>query len=208
LGNFITVKDFLNKYSADTLKLFFLTTHYSNHIDFTWDIIEQKREALYKIIRLLDDIKKAEDGKYSYAEEDDDPSEIMSVEEFTKEANDIRKRFAFRMDDNFDTPRAIAVIFDIVSSCILALGGGKKYLPVLKNVRETILELGIILGLRFESGALSIPEDEINKRIEFRKKLKQGKLYKEADEVRAGLEKEGIILEDLSNGETNWRRKS
>ena len=207
LGNFITIKKFIDENKdTDILKLFFLTTRYSNPIDFTQDIIKQKREALNNIIRVLDNIKKAEKGKYPDTGEDN-PSEIMSVEQFEKKVDSIRGRFEFRMDDNFDTPRAIAVIFGIVSSCRLALYGSKEYLPGLKKARKTILELGIILGLRFESGSLPVPEEEIEKLIEFRQKLKQKKLYKEADKVRAELEKVGIILEDTKGGKTAWRRK-
>ncbi|MDD5167099.1 MAG: cysteine--tRNA ligase, partial [Candidatus Omnitrophica bacterium] len=66
LGNFVTIKDFLAKYPADVLKLFFLQTHYSQPVDFTWEAMEEKRSALERITIFLGMVKKREEGSESF----------------------------------------------------------------------------------------------------------------------------------------------
>ncbi len=194
LGNYVSIKDVLNRYPADVLKLFFLGTHYSHPIDFSWEKMESAKSAYERFTILFKKIER---------------EVIVTGGSDTLNANilGLKQRFESAMDDNFNTPEALAALFEIVnlSNKILEKKPNSHQF-MLKYAFDTLRELGGVLGLSFKD----IPKDEsdlnIEKQIAARDTLrKQGK-YKEADEIRQALEKNGIILEDVK-GKTYWRRK-
>lgn len=208
LGNFITVNDFLTKYPPDVLKLFFLQTHYSQPIDFTWDRIKEKQKALYRITTFIKFVRQREQGKGFFVMTD--LKKKISPEELSKNVEEVSQGFGEAMDNDFNTPNAVAVLFEIVNICDNILGDisyTKEHLPVLIKAKQTIENFGNILGLSFEETPLSIPEEEIERIISLRKQLRDRGMYKEADQLRVELEEKGIILEDTKDGKTIPRRK-
>jgi len=195
LGNFVTIKDFIDKYKdADILKLFFLSTHYSHPIDYNETRITEAREALDRINILMGKIKKLKGKK----------SSRMSL----KDLEDIRNRFIQAMDDDFNMPEGLARIFDLVSLAN-------------KNIDDTVfaikagnllLELTGIFGLDIKKkiGQCNLPSRvtvfQIEELIEKRNKAREIGAFKEADRIRKELEEKGIILEDTKEG-TTWRSK-
>ncbi|MDD4981010.1 MAG: cysteine--tRNA ligase [Candidatus Omnitrophica bacterium] len=200
LGNFVTVKDLLAKYNSDVLKLFFLQTHYSQPIDFTWDRMEEKKSALETLRDFSRRVKEAEERK------DYTDKAVVNPEELCKEIGWYRNRFEPSMDDDFNTPNVVAVLFEIVRFCNKKINYTQEYLQPLRYASQTIKELGSILGLSLDEDTFSITE-EIGTKINRRTELKKQKKFKEADQIRQDLEKEGIILEDTKDGKTIWRRK-
>jgi len=172
LGNFITIEEILSKYSADVLKILFLQTHYSHPVDFSWERMAEARRAMERFNVALKSKPKVRD---------------TGIEEF-------RKRFEDAMDDDFNAPSALAVLFDLVTH-INKHGAGKNLL----------LELGEVLGL-FEKRKTPKLKIEIKKLIEERNKARKAKDFKAADKIREKLDKMGIILEDQKDG-TGWRVK-
>jgi cysteinyl-tRNA synthetase len=208
LGNFVTVDDFLAKFSPDVLKLFFLQAHYSQPVDFTWDKIEEKQKAIYRIINFLKFVKQREEGKESFVKTK--LKKIVSSEELHNKVEETRKNFEKDMDDDFNTPNAVAALFELTRTSENVLGDisyKKEHLPFLKYARQTIEELGGILSLSFKEGPLSMPEVDIQNIIKTRNNLKKQKLFKEADQLREDLENKGIVLEDTHDGKTTFRRK-
>jgi len=190
LGNFITVKDFLDKYkNADFLKLLFLSTHYSHPVDFTEEKIREAKEALDRIYIFLDKVN-GQLGKDSLKE--------------IKEILEIKARFEAVMDDDFNTPEALASIFDLVKLANKNI----KDLDFIRATADTLRGLCHILGLSLErvSEASLFSDEEIDSMILSRKKAKSEKNYKLADDIRKDLEEKGIILEDAKDV-TTWRRK-
>ena len=112
------------------------------------------------------------------------------------------------MDDDFNTPRAMAALFDTVNSCNKLLDSNDvSKSAVLNYARGLIKEMAGILGLTFERGGLSgISDQEVDKKINLRLGLRKEKKFQEADNLRKELEAAGIILEDTKEG-TVWRRK-
>ncbi|MDD4940182.1 MAG: cysteine--tRNA ligase [Candidatus Omnitrophica bacterium] len=207
LGNFVTVKDFLSKYPSDVLKFFFLGVHYTQPIDFTWDKIQEKQKALYRLITFLKYVGRREGGKGFIVKTD--LKNKISAEELLSEIKEATKNFDKAMDDDFNTSNALAVIFEMVRSCdkiLYDVSYTEEYLPILKEAKQLVEKLGKIFGVSFKESLFSIPDEDIKRIIDIREGLKKQKLFKEADSLRSELEEKGIILEDSKDG-TTWRRK-
>jgi cysteinyl-tRNA synthetase len=205
LGNFITVKDALAKYPADVLKIFFLQAHYSSPIDFSDDKMKEAGQALERISILLGKIEKSVSGNRSEAVD----NKIPEIEE-------LKNKFTESMDDDFNTPQALACIFDLVSIA------NKKIddIRFIYNARIVIEDLlknifGIFphkkIELIFEekislSDDISAEKVTVKELIDARNEARKKRDFPKADKIRKELEKNGIILEDIKDG-TTWRRK-
>ncbi len=209
LGNFITIKEFINKYKyADLLKLFFLSTHYSHPIDYTDEKIEEAKKALERILILMGKIEERAAGRPSQA----------SGKEF-KEIEEIKNKFMSAMDDDFNTPQALASIFELVNVTNKNIDD-LKFINNAKTVIKELLDIfGITLvvnitimveALELKADVLEpkvFASDEINRRIEERNEARIKKDFATSDRIRKELEEMGIILEDIKDGKTTWRRK-
>jgi cysteinyl-tRNA synthetase len=172
LGNFITVRGALKNHDAKVLRYFYLTAHYRSPIDFSEELLDQAKHALE---RLNDFTKKVKNSK------DKDNEKLI---EKTK------KEFLKHMDDDFDTVKALATIFDFVKE-INKKGGSKKSY-------ELMLEFDKIFNiLSVEDVKLS---PEIKKLVAEREKARKEEDYGKADKIRQDLKKKGYILEDLKEG--------
>ena len=200
LGNFITIKDVLSRYPvADILKIFYLQAHYSSPIDFSW----QKLEEIKKGYERIDILRKKLKEKYGMVDI------TRRFKSGTGSMKDFKDRFIERMDDNFDTPGALAVLFEMVNGCNKLIDRDEKYKPyILKYAFDVMKEMTDIFGLTFlKERPSTISDDEIGRKIILRLELRKQKKYKEADEIRQDLATHGIILEDTNDGEAEWRRK-
>jgi len=195
LGNFITIKDFMNKYKdADLLKLFFLSAHYSSPIDYSDKEIGEAKKKLERISILLGIIQEKLKN-LQYQPKSCENSQIKSIKE----------EFIAAMDDDFNTPKALAAIFELVS----VTNKNIDDLGFINNAGITLDELLGILGISLENmlARHSFLEKEIVALILEREKARKEKNYALSDEVRKKLEENGIILEDTKDGKTIWRRK-
>jgi len=190
LGNFITVKDFLSKNkNADLLKLLFLSTHYSHPVDYTDDKIREAGQALERISILQDKLGKSLSGKVSGKV----PQELTGVKE----------KFIKAMDDDFNTPQAMAAIFDLVNIANKNIDD----LNFISSAGSILKELTNIFGLALEKGADSKElQETVHLLIARRNEARKNKDFKRSDEIRKELEAKGIILEDTKDG-TTWRKK-
>ena len=210
LGNFVTIKGLLKEFPPDVVKLFFLSAHYSQPIDFTKDKMKEKKVALRKILNFMKKVEKREKGDAFMAQTSF--KKVISPEVLRQRIQQERERFGRVMDDDFNTPQAVACLFEIIRQCNKVLMDvaytQDKYLEVIKLAGEVIKDFSYILGLSFKErqDELLISEEEIDNSIKTREGLREQKMFKEADQVRKELEEEGIILEDTKQG-TTWRRK-
>jgi len=190
LGNFVTISDFITKYQdADLLKLFFLSTHYSHPIDYTESKIKEVRQAKNRIKLFLDKSRKMLKGK------------DIGFKDY-EEIRRLRDKFQDVMDDDFNTPQALACLFDLMSLA------NKKIedLCFVYNAKEALKEFMRIFGIKIKEGELLIGP-KIESMVKQREEAKKKKNYALADKIRADLEENGIILEDTKDGKTTWRRK-
>ncbi|MBM3245057.1 MAG: cysteine--tRNA ligase [Candidatus Omnitrophica bacterium] len=207
-GNFVTIRNFLGKYPAGVLKLFFLQTHYSQPIDFTWAAMEEKRSALDRIMIFLKTLERREKGIEPFTRTN--LKNILSPVELKNIINDFRQDFIDAMDDDFNSPQAVGALFEIITASNKILcdrGFTEAHLEPLSYARDVVLELGGILGLDFSPLKPALAEDEIDKLISLRQDLKNQKKFDEADRIKKELLEKNIVLEDIKGGKTLWRVK-
>ena len=195
LGNFITVKDFLDKHkNADLLKLLFLSTHYSHPVDYTDEKIQEARQALDRISILWGKISQLGEEKFTGKI----PEELKAV----------KNKFISAMDDDFNTPQGLAAIFELVSIANKNI----DHQEFVSASREILSELSMLFGLNVGSSVkldalvLSLGSPDVEVLIQARNEARKNKDFKKSDEIRKELEAMGIILEDTKDG-TTWRRK-
>ncbi|OGX39344.1 MAG: hypothetical protein A2984_02545 [Omnitrophica WOR_2 bacterium RIFCSPLOWO2_01_FULL_41_12] len=118
-----------------------------------------------------------------------------------------REAFEKAMDDDFNTPVALGVLFNMVNECNKILDNkedDRRFM--LQYVMKTIIELGGIFGLSFKDISVEKSDTWVTIAIAQREQLRKENKFKEADEIRKMLEEKGVILEDTKEG-TTWRRK-
>ncbi|MBU1061435.1 MAG: cysteine--tRNA ligase [Candidatus Omnitrophica bacterium] len=210
LGNFVTIDEVLNKYSPDVLKTLFLQTHYSKPVDFSWERMEEARKAYERLCRMREEahniIEKLDDKKRK---------EIERKAKTGKEFEYICSRFEEAMDDDFNMPKAWAVVQNDITAMNSTIQQYRQLTYKSTSLQElyyTCYELlpkiAEVFGLTFEQKEkqLAIPKEEVAKLIDLRDKARAKKDFKTADRIREELNKAGIILED-QKGETTWRLK-
>jgi cysteinyl-tRNA synthetase len=192
-GNFITIKDFILKYSdSDLLKIFFLFTHYSHPVDYTEEKILEARSAKERILTFLNKTKPSFRQKY------------LSFRKEHNKLNKIRDKFIEKLNDDFNTPEAFSCLFEAVNI-------GNKNIEDRGFAVEAyflVLEMAKILGLSLRPlrKEIKVSDREVMVKIRLRDVARKDKDYVLADKIRKELEGEGVILEDLKNGSTIWRR--
>ncbi|MDD5196243.1 MAG: cysteine--tRNA ligase [Candidatus Omnitrophica bacterium] len=195
LGNFITVQDFLDKYkNADLLKLLFLSTHYTHPVDYTDEKIQEAKKSYERFQILFQKIDR-EFGSRDTAKLPTGSKGNISI---------FKDKFVKAMDDDFNTPQALGVLFDMVTECNKIFDSDKRF--ILRTAMETIIELANIFGLSFGEIKEEKSDNWVMTAIAMREQFRKDKKFKEADEIRKELEVKGIILEDTKDG-TIPRRK-
>ena len=192
LGNFITIKDVIGKYPADILKLFYLGAHYSSSIDFSWEKMDEAKKAYGRIDILLGKLSKVSGQKRQRFEQ---------IEKF-------RKEFTEAMDDDFNMPKALGVLFEIINECnkLIETDDATKDAKLLCGL-DLIKEIADIFVFTFKRKDLTdVSDEQIEEEINLRLDCKKNKDFEAADKIRKDLEGKGIILEDTKEG-TTWRRK-
>lgn len=183
LGNFITVNEALSKFSTDALRLFFLSSHYRSPLSYTNENVLAQERALERIRAAL----KESSGN--------GPS--LTTESYNK-------RFDEAMDDDLNTPRALAVIFDLCRDINRARDEGGS----VDQAQKLLLNLGGILGLTFADDNDSKDIEAapfIDLLISIRKELREAKQFSVADSIRDNLTALGVTLEDSPKG-TTWKK--
>ncbi|MBU1677297.1 MAG: cysteine--tRNA ligase [Bacteroidetes bacterium] len=196
LGNFFTARDILKKYSAEAIRLFFCQTHYSGPLAFSEELIASSEKGLEKISNFVEFIN----SKSSYGE-----SEGV---ECSFDFDFFLSRFVTAMDDDFNTPQAVAAIFNFIKSANkYAVENPKLNSDFFVKAGEFIQKTaGDVLGIADFKQTNKIDQtlshDLVNLLIEIRQKAKVEKNYSLADEIRDKLNSFGISLKDSKEGTT------
>jgi len=183
LGNFFTIREILAEFDAEVVRFFILRAHYRSPLNYSDVHLHDARAAL---TRLYTALKGAPEGASNV-----DWSEPHAI------------RFKAAMDDDFGTPEAVAVLFDLAN----AINRGESAL------QSQLRGLGSVLGLLerdprafLQAGAgEGMPEAQIEAAIAARLAARKSRNWAEADRIRDELTAAGVILEDGSGG-TSWRR--
>ena len=182
LGNFFTIRDILKKYDPEVVRFFILRAHYRSPLNYSDQHLDDAKAALTRLYTALKDVK-ADAAKVDWAEPH-------------------ARRFKEAMDDDFGTPEAVAVLFELANR---VNSGGTRLASQLRA-------LAGILGLLqrdpmsfLQARPAGVAEDWINAKIAEREAARKAKDYAAADRIRKELAAAGIALED-KGGKTTWRR--
>ncbi len=193
LGNFFTARDVLKKYSANTIRIFFSQTHYAGQLNFSAELLDAAEKGLEKITNLAQRIN----------------SITPSIEKGLNTFENERYLFAFEsaMDDNFNTPQAIAAIFDFTRDFNKFLSKNEKLpLEVFENAKEFLKStLTDVLGIEVFKKENSEDSKEsflMEVLISLRDEAKKNRNYELADDIRNKLKDVGVVLEDSKDGTT------
>ncbi len=196
LGNFYTAREVLKKYPAEAVRLLFAQTHYAAPLNFSFELLDSAKKATERIKSLAKNIaEKLAEEKFG-----DDTSEIDFAE--------FERKFTEAVDDDFNFPKGVAVIFDFVKVAnreIQTKNLPKSFYENAKNFLEKTAEevLGILDFGALDEAKRDSKEDELIRiLIEIRAKAKAEKNYALADEIRNRLSEIGIILRDGKDGTT------
>ena len=197
LGNFFTARDILKKYSAEAIRLFFAQTYYGGPLNFSEELIASAEKGIEKIrnlaIKVEEEIKK------------DNVNGVLPDFDFTNYYNE----FKTVMDDDFNTPKGAAVIFDFVRHANkvitenpnLGVAFYRELRKFLKDTAENVL--GFIHFDELNKTNIDSNEDDlIQMLIKIRNILKKDKNFILADLIRDDLNKIGIVLQDSKEGVT------
>ena len=182
LGNIITIREGLDKYGADGLRLFVLTSHYRSPLSYSEEALESGKRAAERL-RLAATLPGG-----------NGPPADVSVESY-------RQRFVEAMDDDLNTPAALAALFDLARDVNRARDEGRG----IAEAQGTLRELAGVLGLTLQEPEAAMGAAPfIDLVVQLRNDLREAKQFEQADRVRAGLAELGITLEDGPKG-TRWR---
>ena len=184
LGNFFTIRDILEKYDGEVVRFFLISSHYRSHVSYLDNSLD---EAQAKLERFYNALQEANAG------------EAVDID------NEYSKRFHAAMDDDFNTPEAIAALFDLVREVNkttgdeqAALAGQLKYLGGVLGCLQADPQTFLQAGAGDDAAWI---EEMIAKRIA----AKKAKDFATADAVRDELVAKGIVLKDGPEG-TSWSK--
>ena len=226
LGNFFLLREILGKFSGNVVRLFILGTHYRKPINFSMDNIEDSRKTLKNIVTAMNGfseiIEKFSD-KVPHKEEISDNtvnnSENNSINEFREKVDELDRQFIEAMDEDMNTPQALAAIFDQlketkkfsvnVSNKEEAEALKYSYNSLKKKIEDV---LGIVINVEEESGNLKnndkLTGNLIELLIKLRADARKEKNFKLSDEIRDNLKELGIEIQDNKDGTTDYTMQS
>ena len=184
IGNVITVGEALSRFSAPALRLFFLSSHYRNPLVYSDQNILAQERAIERIRNAANSDGKCADG------------EVLDASEY-------RRTFVEAMDDDFNTPRALAAIFDLSRDINRSSEQGNDTSSAQKTLRELVGVLGIDLNEPTSDASGDIAPF-VDLLVQIRTELRSARQFALADKIRDELADRGVSLEDSGSG-TEWR---
>lgn len=192
LGNFFTVREVLKQFKPEIIRFFILSSHYRSPLNYSDEQLNDAKTALTRLYTALRGVEVID----------------ATVED------DYKIRFEQAMDDDFNTPVAVSVLFDLARELNRTIEGNQEKIHLLA---ATLKYLGGLLGILqddpegFLKSSVVDSEDLIDtfieQQIQARLYAKKAKNWALADQIRDELKQQGVILEDAPNGTTGWRRE-
>lgn len=195
LGNFFTIREVLEKYDAEVVRFFILRAHYRSPLNYSNQHLDDAKAALTRLYTALRGIQALESVSVDWE-------------------NTYAQRFKAAMDDDFNTPEALAVLFDLAAEANRARAADLTEAPQLLGLLKALAN---ILGLLQRDPQLfmqstvaadsadQLSAERIEALIEERLAARKAKDFKRSDAIRDELKAAGVVLEDGAQG-TTWRR--
>ncbi|HSX20247.1 MAG TPA: DALR domain-containing protein, partial [Gammaproteobacteria bacterium] len=183
LNNFITIRELLRNATAEELRYFMISAHYRNPLEYSLELVQQTKQPLERLYTAINSVK---------------------VSAPASQNTEFERRFTDSMNDDFNTPEALAALFDLAREI-----NKTQDQQAAAGLVALLKQLGGILGLLQRDAAevlgkvsLSNLDQHVQDLINARNLARQNKNWAEADRIRAELTKLGVTLEDTIGGST------
>ena len=212
LGNFFLLREILEKFSGNVVRLFILSTHYRKPINFSFENMEDTKKALQNIVKSMNKfeniVEKYKNGKI----------ENVKNSEFSKKIDEFDKKFEEAMDEDMNTPQALATIFDQIRETNKFISTNenefstiyyeiKKSYDSLKEKIENVFGIAIEVenAVKEEEGEnMELTKKLIELLIKLRSEARSEKNFKLSDEIRDELMALGVEIKDNKDGSTDY----
>ena len=212
LGNFFLLREILEKFSGNVVRLFILSTHYRKPINFSFENMEDTKKALQNIVKSMN---KFEGIVEKYKNEK--TVEIKNLD-FSQKIDEFDKKFEDAMDEDMNTPQALATIFDQIRETNKFISVNKDelstiYAEIEKSYESLKRKIGNVFGIEIEMENYAKEEDgenmELTKKliellIKLRSEARSEKNFKLSDEIRDELKVLGVEIKDNRDGTTDY----
>jgi cysteinyl-tRNA synthetase len=222
LGNFFTIRDILDKYDAEIVRLFLLSTHYRSPIDFSDANLKDARAGLDRFYTMKEGIRNFLAGKKAPGVKPEEVVESADRPLYEKILN-LPGAFEDAMDDDFNTALAIGLIYDLVRDvnkfiAELPVKNEQGAYIILSAAHESFDNVSQTLGIflrepeewfqeaRLGEHKITLSVEQIEEYIHLRNNARTGKNWAEADRIRKVLDDAGVTLFDRPGG-TVWKPK-
>lgn len=211
-GNFFLLREILEKFSGNVVRLFILSTHYRKPINFSFENMEDTKKALQNIVKSMNKFE-AIISKYK----NEKTSEITNLD-FSQKIDEFDKKFEDAMDEDMNTPQALATIFDQIRETNKFISVNKDelstiYAEIEKSYESLKRKIGNVFGIEIEMENSAKEEDgenmELTKKliellIKLRSEARSEKNFKLSDEIRDELKGLGVEIKDNRDGTTDY----
>jgi cysteinyl-tRNA synthetase len=195
LGNVLHIREIVKRHDPDALRLWLLGAHYRSPIDYSEDRLRESGRALERFSRLFHEARAVGSA----------PAPALATD-----LAGFSERFLSAMDDDFNTPQALGVLFDLSTALYERLEAGRTQAAARMDLvagAEELRRLGGALGL-FQVGAqTSGPPGEIERLVVERTQARQRRDWRRSDELRVEIEGRGWQIEDTPTGPRVTRRR-
>lgn len=190
LGNFFTIREILDKYHAEVVRFFLISSHYRSPINYSEDSLKEAKAGLERFYQSLQ----------NYAD-----VAALSLQELKQ--TDSWQQFSAAMDDDFNVREALAVMYGLVRELNTQVDDAKQKAAILKALGNVlgILQSDATEFLQAGGAADDLTAEQIEAKIQQRNQAKADKDFALADQIRDELKAQGVILADSAEG-TTWRR--
>jgi cysteinyl-tRNA synthetase len=194
LGNFVLVHDIIKKHNPQVLRFFMLSVHYRNPINYSEELLESTKAAFERITTSYQNLKHRKEASTDLTD-----SNQVWLESIAKR----QEEFIEAMDDDFNTAKAISVLFDLSKLANYYLLEKNTAVEVIDAFTKQFEKLFHVLGLTFVKEEML--DEEIDALIEKRIQARKDRNFQLSDQIRDQLKEMNIILEDTPQG-TRWKR--
>ncbi|WHY67219.1 cysteine--tRNA ligase [Neobacillus sp. SuZ13] len=194
LGNFVLVHDIIKKHNPQVLRFFMLSVHYRNPINYSEELLESTKAAFERLITSYQNLKHRKEASTDLTDNN---------QEWLDKIASSQEQFIEAMDDDFNTAKAISVLFDLSKLANYYLLEKNTAVSVIDAFTKQFEDLFQVLGLTIEKEEML--DEDIDALIEKRIQARKDRNFQLSDQIRDQLKEMNIILEDTPQG-TRWKR--
>ena len=214
LGNFFLLREVLEKFSGNVVRLFILSTHYRKPINFSFENMEDTKKTLQNVVNSINKFEETI-GKFSGSGK---KGEISSeTEKFIQSVNDFDEKFVSAMDEDMNTPQALSTIFnqiretnkfvnevfengEVTFEDVEAL---KKSYDSLKIKLQNVFGIDLVIEKKSDNSS-ELTNNLIELLLKLRSDARKERNFKLSDEIRDELKKLGVAIKDNKDGSTSF----